>query len=56
MTATLVTGIGELTTFDPAHPGPLGLVRDAAVLAVDYGVEPITIVRAVRALGARRVR
>lgn len=35
MTATLVSGIGELTTFDPAHPGPLGVIRDAAVLAVD---------------------
>lgn len=35
MTATLVTGIGELVTFDPAHAGPLGLVPDAAVLAVD---------------------
>jgi imidazolonepropionase len=35
MTATLVTGIGELVTFDPAHPGELGLVADAAVLAVD---------------------
>jgi imidazolonepropionase len=35
MTATLVTGIGELVTFDPAHPGPLGLLHDAAVLAVD---------------------
>ncbi|MFP3466611.1 imidazolonepropionase [Leifsonia sp. SIMBA_070] len=35
MTATLVTGIGELVTFDPAHRGPLGLVQDAALLAVD---------------------
>lgn len=35
MTATLVTGIGELVTFDPAHPGPLGIVADAAVLTVD---------------------
>ena len=35
MTATLVTGIGELVTFDPAHPGPLGIVNDAAVLSVD---------------------
>ncbi|MGO4592424.1 imidazolonepropionase [Leifsonia sp. 2TAF2] len=35
MTATLITGIGELVTFDPAHPGPLGIVRDAAVLTVD---------------------
>ena len=35
MTATLVTGIGELVTFDPAHPGPLGLLTDAVVLAVD---------------------
>jgi imidazolonepropionase len=34
MTATLVTGIGELVTFDPAHPGPLGIVNDAAVLSV----------------------
>ncbi|WP_431219094.1 imidazolonepropionase [Leifsonia xyli] len=39
MTATLVTGIGELVTFDPAHPGPLGLVSDAAVLTVDGRVE-----------------
>ena len=35
MTATLVTGIGELVTFDPAHPGPLGIVNDAAVLSVE---------------------
>ena len=35
MTATLLTGIGELVTFDPAHSGPLGLVEDAAVLTVD---------------------
>ncbi|SEI11794.1 MULTISPECIES: imidazolonepropionase [unclassified Leifsonia] len=35
MTATLVTGIGELVTFDPAHPGPLGIVHDAAVLSVE---------------------
>ncbi|ANF31747.1 imidazolonepropionase [Leifsonia xyli] len=35
MTATLVTGIGELVTFDPAHPGSLGSLADAAVLAVD---------------------
>ena len=35
MTATLVTGIGELVTFDPAHPGAVGSVADAAVLAVD---------------------
>ncbi|WP_285115313.1 imidazolonepropionase [Leifsonia sp. fls2-241-R2A-40a] len=39
MSATLVTGIGELVTFDPAHPGPLGIVSDAAVLAVDGRVE-----------------
>jgi imidazolonepropionase len=30
--SVLVTGIGELVTFDPAHPGPLGLVQDAAVV------------------------
>ncbi|MGH1550585.1 imidazolonepropionase [Leifsonia poae] len=35
MTATLVTGIGELVTFDPSHPGALGSLADAAVLAVD---------------------
>lgn len=35
MTATLLTGIGELVTFDPAHRGPLGIVADAAVLSVD---------------------
>jgi imidazolonepropionase len=28
----LLTGIGELTTNDPAHGGPLGLLRDAAVV------------------------
>jgi imidazolonepropionase len=39
MTATLLTGIGELTTFDPSHEGPLGLVRDAAILLVDGRVE-----------------
>jgi imidazolonepropionase len=33
--ATLLTGIGELVTFDPAHDGPLGLVREAALLTVD---------------------
>jgi imidazolonepropionase len=33
MSSTVViTGIGELVTFDPAHPGPLGLVEDAAVV------------------------
>lgn len=37
--ATLVTGIGELVTFDPAHEGALGLVRDAALLLVDGRVE-----------------
>ncbi len=37
--ATLVTGIGELVTFDPAHDGALGLVRDAALLVVDGRVE-----------------
>ncbi|MDF8266410.1 imidazolonepropionase [Luteipulveratus flavus] len=35
MTATLVTGIGELVTNDPAHDGPLGLVHDAALVATD---------------------
>jgi imidazolonepropionase len=39
MTATLLTGIGELTTFDPSHEGPLGIVRDAAILLVDGWVE-----------------
>lgn len=39
MTASLLTGIGELVTFDPQHPGALGLVRDAAMLAVDGRVE-----------------
>lgn len=33
--ATLLTGIGELVTFDPAHEGPLGIVHDAALLDVD---------------------
>ncbi|QIK68685.1 imidazolonepropionase [Nocardioides sp. HDW12B] len=28
----MVTGIGELVTHDPAHPGPLGLLTDAAVV------------------------
>lgn len=37
--ATLLTGIGELVTFDPAHDVPLGLVRDAAILSVDGRVE-----------------
>ena len=37
--ATLLTGIGELVTFDQAHEGPLGIVRDAAVLDVDGRVE-----------------
>ena len=37
--ATLLTGIGELVTFDPAHEGPLGVVRDAALLAVDGRVQ-----------------
>lgn len=35
MSALLVTGIGELVTFDPAHPGPDGVLHDAALLAVD---------------------
>ena len=30
--STLVTGISELVTNDPAHGGPLGLVHDAAVV------------------------
>lgn len=33
--ATLLTGIGELVTFDPGHPGPLGLVPRAAMLVAD---------------------
>jgi imidazolonepropionase len=37
--ATLLTGIGELVTLDPAHPGPLGILPDAALLAVDGRVE-----------------
>ncbi|MCI0157322.1 imidazolonepropionase [Leifsonia shinshuensis] len=37
--ATLLTGIGELVTFDPSHEGPLGVVRDAALLEVDGRVE-----------------
>lgn len=37
--ATLLTGIGELVTFDPSHEGPLGIVRDAALLEVDRRVE-----------------
>lgn len=32
MTATLITGIAELTTNDPAREGVLGLVADAAVV------------------------
>jgi imidazolonepropionase len=35
-TALLLTGIGELATNDPAHGGPLGLVRNAA-LVVEAG-------------------
>ncbi|MEY9852068.1 imidazolonepropionase [Leifsonia sp. EB41] len=37
--ATLLTGIGELVTLDPAHPGPLGILPDAALLVVDGRVE-----------------
>lgn len=37
--ATLLTGIGELVTLDPAHPGPLGILPDAALLEVDGRVE-----------------
>ncbi|WP_025158963.1 imidazolonepropionase [Leifsonia aquatica] len=33
--ASLLTGIGELVTFDPVHDGPLGIVHDAALLSVD---------------------
>jgi imidazolonepropionase len=37
--ATLVTGIGELVTNDPAlGPGPLGVIPDAAVLVADGAV------------------
>ncbi len=32
MSSTLITGIAELVTNDPARGGPLGLVRDAAVV------------------------
>ena len=32
MTATVITGIGELVTNDPARDGLLGIVRDAAVV------------------------
>lgn len=35
MNALLVTGIGELVTFDPAHPGLDGILHDTALLAVD---------------------
>lgn len=35
MTATVITGIGELVTNDPARDGLLGLVRDAAVVVED---------------------
>ncbi|MGN8244405.1 imidazolonepropionase [Cellulomonas soli] len=35
MTAHLVTGIGELVTFDPRYEGPLGLVEDAALVIAD---------------------
>lgn len=36
MSATLITGIGELVTNDPAHDGtPLGIVRDAALVIED---------------------
>ncbi len=30
--SVVVTGVAELVTHDPQHPGPLGLVRDAAVV------------------------
>ena len=30
--SVVVTGIAELVTHDPRHPGPLGLVADAAVV------------------------
>lgn len=40
MTATLITGIAELVTNDPAlGPGPLGLVRDAALVVADRRVQ-----------------
>ena len=32
MTSTVITGIGELVTNDPALPGLLGIVADAAVV------------------------
>ena len=35
-TAAALTGIGELVTNDPRHGGPLGIVRDAAVV-IDAG-------------------
>ncbi|MBO9554915.1 imidazolonepropionase [Cellulomonas sp.] len=38
MTSHLVTGIGELVTHDPRFDGPLGLVRDAALVAEDGAV------------------
>lgn len=38
MTATLVTGIGQLVTNDPAHGGPLGVLTDAALLVEDGSV------------------
>jgi len=36
VSSLLVTGIGELVTNDPqAGPGPLGILRDAALVAED---------------------
>lgn len=35
MSATLLTGISELITNDPAHGGPLGVIPDAAVVVDD---------------------
>ena len=37
MSSLLVTGIGELVTHDPRYGGPLGLLRDAALVA-EHGV------------------
>jgi imidazolonepropionase len=35
MTATLLSGIGELVTNDPAHGGPLGVINNAALVVED---------------------
>jgi imidazolonepropionase len=35
MTATLLSGIGELVTNDPTHGGPLGVINNAALVVED---------------------